>query len=244
MDKSLFVGLSGATRTLQAQQVHANNLANLSTTGFRSDFVISDYVEMAGDGMASRVMTVPKGVGSRMSSGAVNHTGRDLDIAVAGQGWIAVQDKNGNEAYTRAGDLKVTAEGELLNGAGHPVVGTGGALDIPAYRQILVGSDGTISVVPVSGEGLAEVGQIKLVNPEEGEISKGEDGLFRRLDGELADQDGAVQVRPGHLESSNVSAIEEMIEFMSLSRQFEMQLKTMQNTEQMAAGGDRVLRDE
>ncbi|CAM3442751.1 flagellar basal body rod protein FlgF [Parendozoicomonas haliclonae] len=245
MDKSLYVGLSGASRTLQAQLVHANNLANLSTTGFRADFVISDYVETSGDGMPSRVMTVPKGVGSRMSSGAVNHTGRELDIAVAGEGWIAVQDKEGLEAYTRAGDLMVSADGDLVNGAGHPVLGNGGAMNLTAYRKVQVGFDGTVSVLPVGGGGeLIEVGQIKLVNPAAGDIYKGEDGLFRRFDGEDADQDGAVQLRPEHLETSNVSAIEEMIGFMNLSRQFEMQLKTMQNTEQMAASGDRVLRDE
>lgn len=246
MDKSLYVGLSGATRTMQAQLVHANNLANLSTTGFRADFVISDYVDVGGDGLASRVLTVPKGVGSRMTSGAVNHTGRSLDVAVAGEGWLSVQDREGNEAYTRAGDLVVSAEGELRNGAGHPVIGNGGPIDVPAYRQILIGNDGTISVIPAGGgeNQLVQVGQLKLVNPPEGEIVKGEDGLFRRLDGEEAEQDGAVQLRPEYLESSNVRAVEEMVEFMNLTRQYEMQLKTMQNTEQMAASGDRIIRDE
>ena len=245
MDKSLYVGLSGASRTMQAQLVHANNLANLSTTGFRADFVISEYVDMGGDGLSSRVMSVPKGTGSRLTAGAVNHTGRELDVAIAGEGWIAVQDKEGNEAYTRAGDLLVSADGELRNGAGHLVLDNGGTIDVPNYRQIFIGTDGTVSVIPAGGGGeqLVEVGQIKLVNPPAGEIFKGEDGLFRYLNGEEADQDGAVQLKPGYLESSNVSAIEEMVEFMNLARQYEMQLKTMQNTEQMAASGDRVLKD-
>ena len=233
-------------RTMQAQQVHANNLANLSTTGFRGDFVISDYVDMGGDGLASRVMTVPRGVGSNMTSGAVNHTGRSLDVAIAGEGWLSVQDREGNEAYTRAGDLLVSAEGELRNGAGHPVIGNGGPIDVPAYRKILIGRDGTISVVPAGGgeNQLVQVGQLKLVNPPPSDIAKGEDGLFRLIDGDVAEQDGAVQLRPEYLESSNVRAVEEMVDFMNLARQYEMQLKTMQNTEQMAASGDRMIRDE
>ncbi|WP_281647142.1 flagellar basal body rod protein FlgF [Parendozoicomonas sp. Alg238-R29] len=246
MDKSLYVGLSGASRTMKAQLVHANNLANMSTTGFRADFVISDHVDLGGDGLSSRVMTVPKGVGSRMTAGAVDHTGRSLDVAIAGEGWLSVEDREGNEAYTRAGDLLVSAEGDLKNGAGHIVLGVGGAINVPAYRKILVGNDGTLSVVPAGGGAnqLVQVGQLKLVNPPSGEISKGEDGLFRRLDGEEADQDETVQLRPEYLESSNVRAVEEMVDFMNLTRQYEMQLKTMQSTEQMAASGDRMIRDE
>lgn len=245
MDKSLYIALSGVNRAMRAQQVHANNLANLNTQGFRKDFVLSSGVSFKGAGHPSRVMSVATGTSSSMVAGAAMHTGRNLDVAVADAGWISVMDKEGKEAYTRAGSLRLGAGGQLITDGGRTVSGLGGAINIPPYRQIEIGNNGTISIVPVGevDEPLA-IGRLKLVNPAPQDMAKGRDGLFRRIDGEDVEQDTAVQVRSGYLEASNVNAVEEMVQFMNLSRQFELQFKVMKTAETLAASGDKLIRVE
>jgi flagellar basal-body rod protein FlgF len=246
MDKALYIGFSGVTRVMRAQQVHANNLANLNTRGFRKDFVHSMAVPLQGDGHTSRAMTIATGTSSAMGVGPAIHTGRNLDIAISDEGWISVIDDKGQEAYTRAGHLRLDAEGQLVTGSGRPVASLGGAIDIPQYRHIEIGGDGTINIVPVGGVTIQPVaiGQIKLVNPDPQDIIKGPDGLFRRIDGQEADQDAGVQVKPGYLEASNVNAVEEMVQFMNLARQFEFQFKVMKTAETLAASGDQLIRTE
>lgn len=246
MDKSLYIAFSGVTRAMKAQQVHANNLANLNSRGFRKDFVHSIAAPLQGDGHHSRVMTVATGTSSAMGSGAAIHTGRNLDLAIADEGWIVVEDSNEKDAYTRAGHLSFDEKGNLITGNGRPVVGTGGAIAIPEHRHLEIGGDGTITIIPV-GVGTSAplvIGQIKLVNPDPKEIIKGEDGLFRRIDGKEEDKDASVIIKTGYLETSNVNAVEEMIQFMNLSRQFELQFKVMKTAETLAASGDQLLRIE
>lgn len=246
MDDSLYIGFSGVNRVMRAQQVHANNLANLNTRGFRKDFVISMAVPITDQAQASRVMTKATGTSSAMGSGPVIHTGRDLDIAVSDEGWISVVDDNGQEAYTRAGHLRLDAEGRLVTRKGRFVASLGGAIEIPPYRHIDISGDGTINIVPAEGATAqpVAVGQIKLVNPDPRDITKGSDGLFRRIDGTEADKDAKVQLKSGFLEASNVNAVEEMVQFMNLARQFEFQLKVMKTAETLAASGDRLIRIE
>ncbi|MCK5893243.1 MAG: flagellar basal body rod protein FlgF [Endozoicomonadaceae bacterium] len=246
MDKSLYIAFSGVTRAMKAQQVHANNLANLNSRGFRKDFVHSIAAPLQGDGHHSRVMTVATGTSSAMGSGTAIHTGRNLDLAIADEGWMVVQDDDGKDAYTRAGHLSFDEKGKLITSSGRLIVGNGGDITIPAHRHLEIGGDGMVSVIP-TGIGRSTpvvIGQIKLVNPDPKEIIKGEDGLFRRIDGTEEDKDASVTVKTGYLESSNVNAVEEMIQFMNLSRQFELQFKVMKAAETLAASGDQLLRME
>ncbi|KEQ16351.1 flagellar basal body rod protein FlgF [Endozoicomonas numazuensis] len=244
MDKVIYIGMSGARHAQTAQRIHANNLANINTGGFRSDFSYAVTKQMAGEGNDSRYMVATAGGGSRLNPGTLSHTGRVLDVAINGSGWIAVEDAAGEEAYTRAGHLRVSVDGNLLTEQGLPVMGDGAPINVPPYQQLDIGIDGSISIIPTGGAGAqpVEVGRIKLVNPESRLIGKSEDGLFRTLNGEEAEVDEAVQIKSGYLEASNVSAVSELVQMMHLSRQFEVQVKVMKTASEMASAGDRMMR--
>ena len=244
MDRFLYVAMTGASETLRMQAANNHNLANASTTGFREDLAAFQTRNVAGAGYASRAYATAGESGWDESLGAIQNTGRDLDVAVAGQGWIAVQAPDGREAYTRAGDLKLDADGLLVNGAGHPVVGDGGPLVVPAHASLRIGADGTISIVPL-GQGpetTAMVGRIKLVNPPAAALVKSDDGLFRMRDGSDAAADAAVHVTPGALESSNVNVADAMVQMIELSRRFDMEVKAMRAAEDNGSAATQLLR--
>ncbi len=244
MDRFLYVAMTGASETLRMQAANNHNLANASTTGFREDLAAFQTRGVAGPGFASRAYATAGESGWDESLGAVQNTGRELDVAVAGQGWIAVQGPDGREAYTRAGDLRLDADGRLVNGAGHAVVGDGGPLLVPPHASLKIGTDGTVSVVPL-GQGpetLATVGRIKLVNPPVAALVKSEDGLFRLRDGTDAPADASVQVAPGALESSNVNVADAMVQMIELSRRFDLEVKAMRSAEDNAAAATQLLR--
>lgn len=234
MDRMLYVAMSGAKQALVGQAVNSHNLANVNTAGFRGDLNQFRAMPVFGPGFASRVYAMQERPGVDYSPGTVQSTGRPLDIAVRGEGWIAVQAPDGSEAYTRAGDLHTGNSGLLLTGAGHPVLGNGGPIAVPPGENLEVGLDGTISL-RLLGQGanaLAEVDRIKLVNPQASELVKGSDGLFRLRNGAVAPADAAVNVIAGSLESSNVNAVEAMVNMITLARQFELQIKLMRTAEQ------------
>ncbi|GGE58099.1 flagellar basal body protein [Halopseudomonas oceani] len=243
MDKSLYISMTGASQNALAQRSHANNLANLSTTGFRRDFEQARSMPVFGDGYATRAYAMTERPGTDLSSGALMETGRELDVAVQGEGWIAVQAADGSEAYTRAGSLNIDAFGVLRTSSGLPVLGNGGPIAIPPAEKVEIGSDGTISIRAL-GEGpavMAEVDRLKLVNPDPATLEKGADGLMRTKDGLPQVADGVVQVATGFLEGSNVNAVEEMTAMLSLARQFELHIKMMRTAEENAQATDRIL---
>ena len=177
-------------------------------------------------------------------SGAMLSTGRDLDIAINGPGWIAVQGADGKEAYSRAGDLQVDATGQLMTATGRPVVGDGGPINIPPYTSIFFAGDGSISVVAQgqNPDTTATVSRIKLVNPPGEQMERGDDGLFRMKDGSTATADANVRIGSGVLESSNVNAAEAMVNMIELARQFEMQVKAIRTAEENGAAASQLLR--
>jgi flagellar basal-body rod protein FlgF len=244
MDRFLYISMTGAKETLRAQAANAHNLANASTTGFRADLTAFQTRAVAGSGYASRAYATSSTTGFDATQGALLQTGRDLDIGVQGDGWIAVQARDGREAYTRAGDLRVDPSGILMTGAGHPVLGDAGPISVPPHSSVLVGTDGTVSIVPL-GQGpetTANVGRIKLVNPPLGELTRGEDGLFRMRNGGDAPADASVRVISGVLESSNVNIADAMVNMIELSRQFDLQVKAMKTAEDNAAASAQLLR--
>lgn len=233
MDRMLYVAMTGARQTMQAQAVNANNIANVNTTGFRQDLAAMRSMPVYGPGMPSRVYGMTEKPGTDLNSGSLMTTGRSLDVALKGQGWIAVQGQDGNEAYTRAGDLQVTSTGLLQTGAGHLVMGNAGPISLPPSSKIEIGGDGTISMV-AQGDGAAdmqEVDRIKLVNPPADALYKGEDGLMSLAQGEQAEADANVRLAVGALESSNVNIAEALVNMIDLARQFEMQVKMMKTAE-------------
>ena len=244
MDKLLYVAMSGAKETLRAQAANSHNLANSSTTGFKADLSAFQSRAVTGPGYASRVYAQDSTVGWDHGVGAIQQTGNPLDLAVRGQGFIAVQDLNGREAYTRAGDLHVDPSGQLLTANGLPVMGDDGPISVPPSTSVTVGGDGTISIVPV-GQGpetTSQVGRIKLVNPPAESLVRGDDGLFRTVDGSDAPPDANVRVASGVLEASNVNIADAMVNMIELSRHFDLQVKAMRTAEENAAASAQLLK--
>jgi len=244
MDRMLYVAMTGAQETLRAQTVNNHNLANVSTTGFRADLAAFQSRAVDGTGYASRVYATSASTGFDTTSGGLQSTGRDLDIALSGQGWIAVQGPDGREAYTRAGNLHVDAAGQLTTATGQAVLGEGGPINIPPYTSIFFARDGSISVVAQgqTPDTTSTVGRIKLVNPPADQLARGEDGLFRMKDGSDAEPDAAVQIGAGVLESSNVNAAAAMVNMIELARQFEMQVKAIRSAEENGAAAAQLMR--
>ncbi|EMD1178572.1 flagellar basal body rod protein FlgF [Vibrio harveyi] len=241
MDKLLFTAASGATRVLFAQQVQANNLANINTDGFRADIEQAESIDVLGPGFQTRTMVSATNGGTDFSLGNLKYTANPLDIAIRGDGFIAVQAHENDEAYTRSGSLHLSANGELMQGE-HYVLGEGGPIVIPEHKSINVGGDGTISIVPVGGNAVQEVARIKLVKPETSQLQKSQDGLFRLKTGGEADLNESVNIASEYIESSNVNAIEALVNNITLSRNFEFQVKMMKVADQLATTGNKLIR--
>lgn len=244
MDKALFIAMTGAKHNMLAQANRANNLANLSTTGFRADFEQARSMGVYyGDGQPTRAYAMTESPRSDFTTGPMIATANPLDVAIQGEGFFAVQSPDGTEAYTRAGNFMVDETGMLRTGSGLPVLGANGPINIPENKIVQVGSDGTISMVG-QGQGpeaLVEVGRLKLVNPDVLALEKGDDGLFRQKDGLNALPAAEVTVRGNMLEGSNVNAIDEFTQILSLARQYEMQVKVMKTAEENSASSAQLL---
>lgn len=234
MDRLLYVAMSGAKQTLVAQAANSHNLANLHTVGFRADLNQFRSMPVFGQGFPTRIYAMSERPGIDHTPGPIESTGRELDVAIRGDGWIAVQAPDGQEAYTRAGDLRVSSHGLLETGAGYPVLGNAGPIAIPPAEKIEIGNDGTISVRPLGlpSDTLAEIDRIKLVNPEPESLYKDLDGLFKLEGDGGAIAEAGVTLVPGALERSNVSGVDALVNMITLARQFEMQVKMMQAAEE------------
>lgn len=244
MDRALFIAMTGAKHNMLAQANRANNLANLNTTGFRADFEQSRSMGVYyGDGLPTRAYALTESPSADFTPGAMMTTGNPLDIAVQGAGFIAVQAPDGTEAYSRAGDLAIDAQGMLRTANGLPVMGDAGPINIPENERVQIGADGTISIIGLGQgpEAMVEAARIKLVNPALQNLEKGDDGLFRQRDGLNAVVDANVRVHAGMLESSNVNAVAEFTQIMSLARQYEMQVKVMKSAEENSAASTQLL---
>ena len=228
MDRMIYLSMSGAKATMQRQDTLANNLANVSTPGFRAELQAFRAVPVQGSGASTRVYALETTTGYDASPGAITSTGRNLDVAAKGNAWLAVQALDGTEAYTRGGSLEVTSDGTLTTRSGLPVLGDGGPLQVPPNSIVSIGADGTVSAKGNDGKNTA-IGKLKLVTPEAA-LTRGEDGLFRAGDGELSADDKA-RVQDGALEGSNVSPVETMVAMISAARQFEAQMKMLQTAE-------------
>ena len=244
MDRALFTSMTGAKHNTLAQAVHANNLANASTDGFRRDYVAARSMGIwYGDGLPTRVHALTERPATDFAVGSLRDTGRDLDIAVRGEGWIAVQAPDGSEAYTRAGSLQITPLGQLLTGNGLPVLGNRGPIAIPDAAKVEIGEDGTITVrgLGQGPEALADVDRIRLVNPPEQQLEKRADGLVYTRDGTRAPVDARVSVASGFLEGSNVNTVEALTEMLALARQYEVQVKLMKTVDENTEAAARLL---
>jgi flagellar basal-body rod protein FlgF len=242
MDRMLYIGMVGAREVADAQGVVSNNLANANTTGFRADLQQLQSLPLVGPGHRSRVYTGADSPGADLSPAPPIATGRDLDVAIQGDGWLAVQAADGTEAYTRGGDLQISAGGILTTGAGHPVLGNAGPVALPPAEKIEIGKDGTISAKLLGQDNLAVLDRIKLVRPPNEAMLKGDDGLFRLNGGDEADVDASVTLISGAVESSNVNSVESLVQMMSLARLFELQVKVMKEAQSTDEASSQLVR--
>lgn len=241
MDRLIYTAMTGAKHTLGQQGAVAHNIANATSTGFRAEMHKLRGVEVLSESLPSRAFVVDASVATDFTPGAINFTGNSFDIAVEGKGWLAVQTPDGREAYTRNGSFQVSANGILQTRNGLPVVGDGGPITIPPDNEVVIGADGSISAIEPGGAVVNLVGQLKRVNPPEQNLVRGEDGLFRLRNGGVAPVDDTVRTAGGYLESSNVNVVDQLVQMISLARQFEMQTRMIQTAETNDQAAARVL---
>lgn len=243
MDRLIYTAMTGASHVLQQQASVAQNLANVNTPGFRSTIDTFRAVPLKGEGLPTRTFVVDSTAGTDFRPGVMQQTGRELDVALDGKGWVAVEDASGREAYTRNGSLQVLPSGILQTRDGLNVVGDAGPITIPPDTEVTIAKDGTISTVPSTSQknSVIVVGRLKLVNPPEAQLVRGEDSLFRLRDGTQADADAAVTVTSGSLEGSNVDMVESMVQMISLARQFDTQMKLLQTANENAKQASSIL---
>lgn len=243
MDKLLYIAMTGARESGFAQAKTAHNLANASTTGFKADLAQFRAMPVYGEGLPSRVFAMTERPGYSLDHGGISTTGRDLDVAIKGDGWLVVQGENGEELLTRRGDLKIDANGMLTNGVNQPVLGDGGPISIPPFDKVDIAGDGTITIRPIGAQPneTAIVDRIKLVNPDPKSLYKNAQGLFISNETDVFENDIGVSLQTGGLEASNVSVVEELTNMIQLSRQFEVQVKLMGSVEERGQALDRLL---
>lgn len=243
MDRLIYTAMTGANHTINQQATVAHNLANAATTGYRAENNAFRAVPIFGDGLPTRAFVVDSTIGADFTPGTLQTTGRDLDVAVRGSGWITVQLDNGEEAYTRNGSLQVNPNGILLTQNGLKVKGDRGIITVPPETRITIGTDGTVSSVPINPQPntVAIVNRIKLVNPPEDKLMKGADGLFRLKEGGEAQVDARVRLVEGTLEGSNVNVVHEMVSMIGLARQFDMQMKMLESAQRNAEQASEIM---
>lgn len=241
MDRMIYTAVSGANRSLTQQMIHSNNLANANTEGFRADLERATTQAVAGGGYDSRHQVRSENGGINMAHGSLQETGRELDIGIKGDGLIAVREGR-RELYTRNGHIDIDDMGNLSVG-GKPLIGENGPIQLPPFSQVAIGDDGTITIIPEDGNVAAamDVERIKLVDIPANQLRKNNDGwlMANRL---TAPRSENVQLASQHLEGSNVSAVNEMVQTLSLSRQFEAQIKMMKAAETLVQAGNRLIR--
>lgn len=243
MDRVIYTAMSGAKHTMEQQASTSNNLANATTTGFRSQLDTFRAVPVVSEAMPTRSFVVDSTAGSDFSLGPIQETGRALDVAVQGQGWIAVQTADGGEAYTRNGSFKLSENGILQTQSGLNVVGDGGPISIPPDVTVAIAPDGTVSSIPTMGtpNAVNVLGRVKLVNPDEKALKRGDDGLFRMTVGTQAQPDANVRLVGGALEGSNVNVVESMVSMINLARQFDLNMKVISTAQSDADKATQIL---
>lgn len=241
MDKMIYLAMTGAKHVELQQATTANNLANVHTTGFKAELNAFRSLPVVGDGAPTRVYQVDNTVGHDLSQGPLQVTGNNFDFAVAGPGFFAVELPGGGEAYTRDGGFLVDSTGILRTRSGMVIAGESGQLQMPEGALPDLRQDGTLFAIPANGGAAQEIGKLKLVNPAQSDVYKGEDGLFRLNNGQDAETDATVRVKAGYLEGSNVNAVDSLVQMISHAKHYDLNVKLMQTAEQNAKSATQIL---
>lgn len=248
MDRVIYTAMSAASQTLHQQSITANNLANVSTVGFRAQLTAMKAVPIIGNDRPTRTMVTATTPTFDSQMGTFNYTGRDLDVALAKDHWLTVQLPDGSEAYTRNGAIEIDENG-TLNVQGYPLLGDNDVLTVPQGSQVTISSDGTLSALGAGDQPttIAQVGKIKKVQLERNEIVRGDNGLFQLTQATRDTRGAVMQDNPntklmlGVLEGSNVNPVAAMVNLISHSRQFEMQMKEIMTADENAQKANQIL---
>lgn len=243
MDRVVYIAMTGARELTRQQAAVSHSLANVSTHGFKQELSVLRALPVVGEGARTRAFVAETTPRTDYSQGIIQQTGRALDVAIRGAGWLAVQGADGREAYTRAGQLQVSQNGVLQTSTGLNVMGDGGPIAVAPDQDVAIANDGTVSTIPV-GQNLNAVsiaGRLKVVNPPEQDLTRGEDGLFRLKNGGVALADANVNVLSGSLEGSNVNPAEALVNMISLGRQFETQMRVLRAAEDNHKSADKII---
>jgi flagellar basal-body rod protein FlgF len=244
MDRLVYTAYSGMRGRMGAQAAIANNMANGSTVGFRADSFNFEQLALKGTGFDSRALTSEEVVDADRKAGPVVSTGRDLDVAIDGDAWLAVQASDGEEAYTRRGDLTIAPSGVLQTGDGFPVIGNSGPITIPPADKVTIANDGSVLIVPPGGElDKAQVlDRLKLADPKGTVTLKGMDNLLHVKDGGNLPANLDATVKSGSLEQSNVNITETLIQMIENQRSYELQAKMLSTAKDMDDGAASLMR--
>jgi flagellar basal-body rod protein FlgF len=240
MDRMIYIAMTGARQVMEQQATVSHNLANVNTTGFRAQVDSFRAVPVQGPSLPTRAYALDSTTGADFAQGAVRETGNPLDVALKGNGWLVMQAADGSELYTRNGELRLTPAGLLTGQGGLAVAGDNGPITLPPDGRVVISDDGTVSSRDARGVSTI-VGRIRLVNPPPEQLQRGDDGFFRTRDGQPAQADAAVRLTPGSLENSNVNAVDAMVNMISLSRAFELQMNLLKNAESNEAKASQIL---
>jgi flagellar basal-body rod protein FlgF len=243
MDRLIYTAAASAKMLTQRQETIAHNLANISTNGFRAELTAFRAVDVVGTGSDTRVASVETTVGADFTPGQMMNTGNPLDVAINGRGFFVVQAPDGSEAFTRDGGFSISPDGTLQTRQGLSVLGDGGPLQIPPNYNVLFGRDGTISAVPLTDakNAVITIGRLKLVNPDEAQVERGADGLFRMKGGQTAESDPAMTIAQGTIEGSNVNAVDMLVSMIAAGRQFDQQMKLLRDADTNAQRANQLL---
>jgi flagellar basal-body rod protein FlgF len=244
MDRLIYTSLTAMRGSMARQTAIAHNLANAQTPGFRADVSEAEAMWLRGNGLDTRVMASEEVVAADMAAGTVISTGRDLDIAMNADALLVVQSEQGEEAYTRRGDLQLSETGLLTNGDGRPILGTQGPITLPPYDSVRIDGEGRIRIVPRGGDPTQpqEVERLRMVSPGIQALAKGMDGLFRVRDGGILPEDPDASLITGHIEGSNVSATEALVDMIEASRSWDNQLKMLSDAREMDSATSDLMR--
>ncbi len=240
MDRMIYIAMTGARQVMEQQATVSHNLANVNTTGFRAQVDSFRAVPVQGPSLPTRAYALDATTGADFAQGAIRETGNPLDVALKGNGWLVMQAADGSELYTRNGELRLTPAGLLTGQGGLAVAGDNGPITLPPDGRVVISDDGTVSSRDARGVSTI-VGRIRLVNPPPEQLQRGDDGFFRTRDGQPAQADAGVRLTPGSLENSNVNAVDAMVNMISLSRAFELQMNLLKNAESNEAKASQIL---
>jgi len=235
VDRLIYSSLAAMRGAMARQATIANNLANVNTVGFRGEFTSAEAEWLKGSGLNGRATVSEDVTGANMTPGAVQSTGRDLDVALNGDALLTVQAPDGSEAYTRRGDLQLSDSGLLTTGDGMPVQGLSGPITLPPADSVSIGKDGQIWIVPQGGDPKSPqaVDTIKLVSAQGSTIKKGLDGVFRVDGGGTLPSDPDANLTSKSLEGSNVNASATLVDMIDASRSWEAQVKMLTTAQDM-----------